>query len=109
MLFGRFWYKKWAKKRTHYAVTSRRVLSLANAFGRHLHAAFIDRIPSTKTSVGKDGIGTIWFGNTPWWVSVYGNTGMEFFGSMYGENPVVFYDIKDITEVSQLVSELRNE
>lgn len=89
-------------------VTNRRVLSLTDAFGRHVYAAYIDRIPSMKTSAGKDGIGTIWFGNTPWWVSFYGNTGLEFFGWMYGEPPVVFYDIREVAEVSDLVNELRN-
>ena len=109
MLFGRFWYKRWVKRRTHYAVTNRRIISLGNALGRHLSAAYIDRLPSMRTARhGREGVGTIWFGNTPWWVLWYGNTGMEFLGSMYGEPPVAFYDIKDVDRVVSLVDELRN-
>lgn len=108
MLFGRFWYKRWAKKRTYYAVTSRRILALSKIWSRSLHAAFIDTIPSIKKSIREDGSGTLWFGNTPWWVTMYGNTGLEFFGAMYGESPVVFYDIKEASEVYNLVNELRN-
>lgn len=110
MLFGRFRFKRWAKTKTHYAVTSKRVLSLSEVFGRHLNAAYIDRIPSIQTSEAKAGVGTIWFGNTPWWVAWYGNSGMEFlgWGWMYGEPAITFYDIKDVRQVVTLVDQIRS-
>lgn len=40
--------------------------------------------------------------------SMYGNTGMDFFGSFGGVDILTFYDIKDADKVYELVSELRN-
>lgn len=109
-IFGRFVYKKAKKRNTFYAVTNKRVLTLTKMFGRNLKAAFIDKIPSINKSIRSNGIGSIRFGNTSFFASMYGNTGMDFFGSFYGDNDVpTFYDIKDADKVFSLVNDLRNK
>lgn len=107
-MFGRFIYKNWKKRNTYYAITDRRVLMLSNLFSQSLNAVNIDTIPTINKSVRSNGIGTIKFGNVNWMASMYGNTGMDFFGSFGGVDILTFYDIKDADKVYELVSELRN-
>ena len=107
-IFGRFVYKNWKKRNTYYAVTNKRVLVLAKLFSRSLNAANIDTVPTINKTIRSDGIGTIKFGNVNWMVSMYGNTGMDFFGSFWGADIPTFYDIKDVNKVHEIVNELRN-
>lgn len=107
-IFGRFWYKAKKKKRTYYAVTDKRVLVLSDFFSRHFEAAFINSIPVINKSVKTSGTGTIIFGNTNFFATMYGNTGMDFFASYYGVSAPAFYDIKDVESVYQQVNNLRN-
>jgi len=107
-MFGRFIYKNWKKRNTYYAVTNKRVLVLAKLFSRSLNAINIDSIPTINKTIRSNGIGTIKFGNVNWMVSMYGNTGMDFFGSFGGADIPTFYDIKDVNKVHEIVNELRN-
>lgn len=106
---GRFIYKSYRKKKTYYAITNKRVLVLTEFPSRNLQAAFINTIPTINKSIGNDGIGTIKFGNSNFIASLYGNTGMEFFGSFYGQDAPAFYDISNANKVYELVSQLREE
>jgi len=108
LIFGRHIFKRIWKKRTHYAVTNRRVIALTRLLAENARAEFIDRIPAMKKAVRPDGKGTIWFGSTPWWVTMYGNTGLEFLASFWGQSPIAFYDIPSVNETYQLVNELRH-
>ena len=42
-------------------------------------------------------------------VSMYGNTGMNFFGSFYGKDIPTFYDVSEANKVYDLVTELRQK
>jgi len=108
MMFGRFIYKVWKKRRTYYAVTNKRVLVLTATRGKHVDAAYINAIPTVNKSVRCNGVGTVTFGNAEGLAGSYGNTGMSF-GSYYGQAPPTFYDIRGADEVYQLVQRLRNE
>lgn len=104
---GRFIYKRVKKKRTFYVVTDRRVLTLTTLWGRHLSAAFIDRLPSLQKSTDSGGVGTVHFGEARGWETYYENTGMDFM-SGGREGPVIaFYDIHDPDTVYRLVNEIR--
>jgi hypothetical protein len=107
-IFGRFIYKNWKKHKTYYAVTNKRVLVLTKLFSRSLNAVNIDTIPTINKTVRSNNIGTIKFGNVNWMISMYSNTGMDFFGSFGGVDSPTFYDIKDVNKVHEIVNQLRN-
>ena len=107
LIAGRFLYKRWRKGRTYYALTDRRVLVLTEGLrGRTLRAAFIDTIPAINHSIGRDGRGSITFGN-PSYASAFGNTGWDFFGGFYGAEVPTFYDVNGASQVVELVNSLK--
>jgi hypothetical protein len=61
MIWGRFRYDAWWKRRTYYAITNRRVLILQEGQKRKTQFSFLDSMPE-MTQEG-DGIGTIWLGS----------------------------------------------
>lgn len=107
IIFGRFIYKSVRKKNTYYAVTNQRILIINKLINKSLQAEFIQHIPCIDKSVRSSGIGTIKFGNSPLFIGMYGNSGMEFFGSRYRKDVPAFYDIEDTEKVYRLVNELR--
>lgn len=110
-IFGRFLYKIWKRKHTHYAVTNKRILVLTQLRRRDVQAAFINAIPSVNKSIRSDGVGTLRFGGSSLMTlmsSMYANTGMDFFGPFSGGDAPAFFDIKDANRVYQLVTDLRN-
>jgi hypothetical protein len=103
---GRFFVKARKKRRTYYAVTDRRVLSVER--GGSTRAAFLDRIPTVNSSIREDGSGSVTFGNTSWMEGSYANSGLDFFGQGYGAPDTVgFDDIEDVRAVVSLVNDLR--
>lgn len=108
-IVGRFIYKAWRKRNTYYAVTNQRVLILTKGVSREVQAAFINAVPSLNKAVRANGSGTVRFGNSSPIVSMYGNTGMDFFGSFYGKDVPTFYDIPEADTVYSLVSDLRKK
>jgi hypothetical protein len=108
-VIGRFFYKAWIKRRTWYALTDRRVLAIVDGLrGRNVSAAFVDRIPTVNATIGRDGTGTIVFGNRPWAYAMYANTGLDFMGARYAGDAVAFNDVPDAAEIVRLVNELRS-
>ncbi len=107
MLFGRFIYKNYRKRRTFYAVTDQRVLVVTLGRSRSVQTAFINQIPTINKAVRSDGIGTIRFGNVPMLFGAYLNSGMDFLGSFYGVDVPIFFDIAGAQEVYQLVNGIR--
>jgi hypothetical protein len=103
-IFGRFFYKAYRKRRTSYAVTSRRVLILTMLRRRQLQAAFSDSIPAIAKSIRADGVGSLVFGNVSWVNNMYANTGLEGMGRYKGSAPMAFYDIPDAERVYQIVN-----
>ena len=106
LLFGRFIYKYIQKKGTYYAVTNQRVLILTHLF-KSIQAEYISQIPIINKTVRRDGIGTLRFGHISYMISIYGNTGIDFFGSDHGRDVPTFYDINNVDEVYRLVNDLR--
>jgi len=105
--FGRFIFKNYKKKRTYYFVTDKRVVVVTNTLNKTVQAEFIDRIPSINKTVNSKGVGSVSFGNSNPASAMYGNTGMDFFGSYYGQGAPVFYDIKEANKVYDMVNGMR--
>jgi uncharacterized membrane protein len=110
-IFGRFIYKARRKRRTIYAVTNRRVMTIVR--GRHdesVDATYLRSIPTISTSADSKGRGSAEFGLSSPMTSRYGNSGMEFFArSQMASSGVSFYDIEDPRGVADLVERLRDE
>lgn len=107
-IFGRFIYKIIKTKNTYYAVTNKRILILTNLFTKSIRTEFINQITCINKSVRSNGVGTLKFGNSSFFQGMWGNSGMEFFGSRYNKDVPAFYNIQDADEVYKIVSELKN-
>jgi hypothetical protein len=104
---GRFFYKAYRKRRTLYAVTNRRVLTVfTGRRGEAVNTSYIRAIPSISTHVDANGRGSVEFTRPTPYGGWYGNTGMEFLrgGAVNG---VAFYDVDDPRGVADLVERLQ--
>jgi hypothetical protein len=105
MIWGRFFYAAWKKRRTHYAVTDRRVVVVQNAWKRQVASADVDGLLSITTVEGRNGVGTLRFAPSgPLW-SRRGGLGAWTVMEV-GIYPT-FMDIDDVQSVYRLVSDLR--
>jgi len=107
--FGRFIYKKWKKQHTYYAITNKRAIILSDSRRGNIRAVRIDTLQGLSRNMRSDGHGSITFGEKSGYPLSYGNTGLDFFGSQYGEPPLTFYDIKNASSVYELVNKLMYE
>jgi uncharacterized membrane protein len=110
-IFGRFIYKARRKRRTIYAVTNRRVMTIVR--GRHdesVDATYLRSIPNISTSAASKGRGSVEFGLSSLMTGWYGNSGMEFFArGQLASSGISFYDIEDPRGVADLVERLRDQ
>jgi hypothetical protein len=105
LIWGRFFYNAWLKKRTYYAVTNHRVIVVQNGWKRKMASSFVDSLPSLIKEGGSNGIGTLRFGQTqPSWNNRRGFAAWS--GLSIGEVPT-FVDIEDVDSVYRQVSDLR--
>ena len=110
MIWGRFFYTAWRKGRTHYAVTSKRVL-VVNAGGtRKVVSGYLDSLDAVTLTTRHDGIGTIEFSPEPdspsmWGLSSRRNRGLQMDLNL---SRLAFYDIKDARSVYELIQRERN-
>jgi hypothetical protein len=111
-IFGRFIYKTWAKKKTFYAVTNKRVLSLSYTFGQKFQEAVISRAFNISMGVRKDGIGTLTFGVPQSSFSAlfngqqfYANTGMDIIP--FGTPQLAFFDIQNVNKVYKIIMDIK--
>ncbi len=108
LLVGRFFYKRWDKRRLYYALTDARVLILKTATTSPLSGIPWDKVPAIGKSEGYGGTGTVTFAKTRWWKTDYGNTGLEFFTVFPRRKVTAFYDIAEVDRVYALANELRH-
>lgn len=106
-IFGRYIFKSINKKHTYYAITNQRILIYSNLRSNNLQAEFIRQLPCINKNVNSNGIGTIKFGNLTFFSTMYGNSGIDFFGGQYTKDIPIFYDIKDVEKVYKIVNEIR--
>jgi hypothetical protein len=59
---GRFFYEAWRRARTHYALTSERVLIVSGGLGRTVTSLRLRTLPDLSLRESRSGLGTISFG-----------------------------------------------
>ena len=106
MIWGRFVYDAWLKRRTYYALTNRRVLVLQEGWKRKTSSMYMEAIPT----IVREGttVGTLWFGTK---YPVIAGRGQKTRGmSRFDVKDVpVFADIDDVNSVHRLAEELREK
>jgi len=104
MIWGRFLYDAWQKRRIYYAITNRRVLILQEGWKRKTSSTYLEVIPTIEREGSVRG--TLWFG--PKYPVIAGRgqqtRGMSRFS--IGDVPV-FADIDDVEAVHRLVLDQR--
>jgi hypothetical protein len=106
MVWGRFLFDAWAKRRTYYAVTNRRVLVLQEAWKKRTSMTFLEAIPQIERE--GSAIGTLWFGVKHPVVASRGRKTRDMSRFSVGDVPV-FADIDDVDAVYRLIIELREQ
>jgi hypothetical protein len=106
MIWGRFLHDGWLKRRTYYAVTSRRILVVQEGWKRKTSWIYISSIPTVE----REGLiaGTLWFGPK---YPAPGGRGQKTRGlSRFGIGDVpVFADVDDLDTVYRMVLDLREK
>src|SRR2546423_3988804 len=108
-VFGRFVAKASRARRTTYAVTNRRVLTIVRGRrGESVEAMYLGSIPSISTSAVSNGRGSVEFGSSSQ-AGWYANTGLELLGrGRSAGGGIGFYDLEDADGVAGLVARLRD-
>jgi hypothetical protein len=106
LIWGRFVYAAWKKKRTYYAVTNRRVIVVQDGWKRRTASAFVDTLPALTKEGGSGKCGTLRFAQSE---PVFSRgRGWQVWDAMAIGNVPVFVDVEDVDSVYRLVSELRD-
>jgi hypothetical protein len=107
LIWGRFLYVAWKKKKIIYAVTDKRILVVNLAPRRRVVAAYLQQLPAIEKSLRANGIGTLTFGLTPM-VAGWGRSTNNFSwdGGLSASIPI-FIDVEDADSVYRIVSDAR--
>jgi hypothetical protein len=107
LVWGRFLYAWWLKKRTHYAVTDRRVIAIQLGSRRRVASVFLDTLPTLIKERGPKDTGTLRFADPePAWSS---RSGWGIWNPVAVEGMPTLLDIDDVDSVYRLVSHLREK
>ena len=106
VIWGRFLYSAWKKRRTHYAVTSRRVLVVQDGWKRQMASVYIDTLPILIKEGNSSGIGALRFAQQEFMWSERRGWG-AWDGMAVGS--VSTFRNEDVASVYRLVSDLRKK
>jgi hypothetical protein len=107
LIWGRFFYATWLKKRTHYAVTNRRVIVVQNGWKRQMASAYIDSLPTLIKESGAGEIGILRFAQTS---STWSNRSrFSPWNGMSVDGIPAFVDVDNVDSVYRLVSDQREK
>jgi hypothetical protein len=106
MLWGRFLYDAWLKRRTYYAVTDRRLIILQEGWKQKISMTFLEDIPQIERERGA--CGTLWFGTKYPLLGGKGQKKRDMSRFSLGDVPV-FADVDDADSVHRLILELREK
>jgi hypothetical protein len=101
LMVGRFFARRWIRRRTLYAVTDRRAIAIASSWpgGEKTTSVWLGSYPPLDKRLARDGRGTVWIGSfgpaQRWFASEQGWPG----GRWMTANAVVFADIPDAADV----------
>lgn len=107
LIWGRFIYAAWKKKRTFYAATNRRVIVVQNGWNRQMASSYLDSLPTLIKEGASGGRGTLRFAQQDSMWS--GRRGWGAWDGMAVGNVPTFMDIEDVDSVYRLVSDLREK
>jgi len=110
-IFGRFFAKRWLRRRTHYLLTERRAVVFVDIGTGRMLSLDLGQLAAPRKSVAKNGVGTIRLAQESFWTSQNSNTGLDVpnYLSSRQKPPPVFYDVADADRVYELINELRRE
>lgn len=103
LIWGRFVYEGWVKRRTYYGITNRRLVVVQEGSKRKTCSMYIDAIPSVERDGGS--VGTLWFG-PKYMVSTGGGQRSRNLSRFSVGNVPVFADIDDADYVYRLILDL---
>lgn len=109
-VWGRFIYMAWAKTRTFYGLTNKRVLVLRTGRSRKLLAGYLHSLTSVSLTTRSDGIGTIEFAPEPTGQSMWGMNGRASRGGFPMDidlSRLAFFDIESANNIYRLIQEQR--
>jgi hypothetical protein len=110
LIWGRFIYSAWKKRKIVYGLTARRVLILDTAWKRSLQATYIDQIPVIEKTLRSDGIGTLRFGYPPPQTGRgYNSRSVSNWDGLGTGGVPSFVDIEDAEGVYSMVANLRGK
>jgi hypothetical protein len=101
LMIGRFFARRWMRRRTLYAVTDQRVISIAPSWlrGEHSTSVWLGSYPPVAKRLARDGRGTLLVGSFPFasrWIAA----DPSWPGARSATtNAVVFADIENASEV----------
>ena len=103
MMWGRFVYDGWLKRRTYYGVTDRRLVVVQEGTKRKTCSMYLDAIPSVERAGSYTG--TLWFGSK---YPVIATSGQRIRNTsrFYVGNVPIFADIDDAVSVYRLILDL---
>jgi len=106
-IWGRFLHVAWEKRRTHYAVTNRRVIVVQETVRRKVASAYIDSVATLTKQDDRDGIGSLFFAQQQ---PLFSRTrGMGMWNLMAVGDTPEFRDIDDVDTVYRLISDQREQ
>ena len=103
MIWGRFVYDGWLKRRTYYGITNRRLLVVQESTRRKTCSMYLEAIPSVERDGGS--VGTLWFGMKLPVLAGRGQRTRSWSRFNVGRVPV-FADIDDADYVYRLILDL---
>jgi hypothetical protein len=106
---GRFFFRRWRKAQTYYALTNRRAMVHTRFFREQTDSVFLANVPITKSNLHANGSGDLKFGDSQWGEWLYANTGMDI---MYGLQPSgapTFFDVPNLHAVHQMAQDQLKE
>jgi hypothetical protein len=106
LIWGRFIYDRWLKKRTYYGVTNRRVLIVQEGWKRKISSSYLEFIPVIEREGERTG--TLWFGTKYPVIAGKGQKTRSMSRFSVGDVPV-FADVDDVDTVYRMIVDLRDK
>jgi hypothetical protein len=106
IIWGRFLYAGWLKRRTNYAVTNRRVLVVQNGWNRQVSSAYIDSLPTIIKEVRSNGVGTLAFAESQ---GVWSKRGGGSWNAFTVGGIPTFIDVSEVDSIYRLIFDLREK
>ncbi len=107
--FGRFIYKRYRKKNTHYIITNNRIFIIKNGRKIKVSSELINGIGQVSKQNSGNGRGTIIFDKIPSYQAFFFDTGMEFISSYRTKDTMIFYDVENVNRVYQIIMEIKKD